>query len=349
MSQVLTPAKSDQQVQANPAPSSDVMLDVRDLCMYFQTFDGVIKAVDGISFSLKEKEILGIVGESGSGKSAASYSILKLLDGNGKIESGQIIFEGRDLVPASEKEMQKIRGDKISMVFQDSLTSLDPLKTIEHQLSEMFILHRPEMSKAERRAKCIELLKAVGIPKPEERLKSYPFQLSGGMRQRVVIAIALSIEPKLLIADEPTTALDVTIQAQILRLMTKLVKEQGTSLILITHDLAVVSENADRIAVMYCGKLVEHASRDELIHQARHPYTVGLLKCIPRLRSTRPRLPHIPGMVPSMLNLPQGCYFADRCPRCQDKCRKVQPQLTEHTPDHFVACHYPLAAGEDVF
>lgn len=329
--------------------SDGVMLDVRNLCMYFHTFDGVIKAVDDISFSLKEKEILGIVGESGSGKSAASYSILKLLAGNGRIESGQIIFEGQDLVPASEKKMRQVRGDKISMVFQDSLTSLDPLKTIEQQISEMFILHRPEMTKAERREKCLELLRAVGIPKPEERLKSYPFQLSGGMRQRVVIAIALSIEPKLLIADEPTTALDVTIQAQILRLMTRLVRDQGTSLILITHDLAVVSENADRIAVMYCGKLVEHASRDELIHHACHPYTVGLLKCIPRLRSSRPRLPYIPGMVPAMLHLPQGCYFADRCPRAQDRCRQEQPQLIEHTPGHFVACHFPLQAGEDVF
>lgn len=333
----------------NQDNQKSTILDVKNLKMYFHTFDGVVKAVDDVSFNLAENEILGIVGESGSGKSATSYSILKLFEGNGKIEGGEIIFKGKNLVNYTEKRMQSVRGQKISMVFQDSLTSLDPLKTIGQQITEMFIIHRPEMNQEERRKRCLELLRDVGIPNPQERYNSYPFQLSGGMRQRVVIAIALSIDPELLIADEPTTALDVTIQAQILKLMTNLVRRKGTSMILITHDLAVVSETADRIAVMYCGRIVEQGSRDQIIYSPKHPYTHGLLKCIPRLRSERKRLPFIAGVVPSMLDLPKGCYFHERCPKAQKKCREMQPPVVECESGHYCTCHFPLTENEEVF
>lgn len=325
------------------------LLEVDRLHMYFHTFDGVVKAVNDVSFELDEQEILGIVGESGSGKTVTSFSILKLLDQAGKIESGRVLFDGEDLVSKSEREMGDIRGEKISMIFQDSLTSLDPLKTIEDQISEMFLMHRPEMSRKERHDRSLALLKSVGIPNAEERLRSYPFQLSGGMRQRVVIAIALAVDPKLIIADEPTTALDVTIQAQILRLMKKLVNEKNASLILITHDLAVVSQMADKIIVMYCGKVVEKGTRDMVINEPRHPYTVGLLQCIPRLREQRDRLPYIPGVVPSLLNLPKGCYFADRCPKCQERCLKEIPPMTEVEPGHGVACFYPAEPKEEIY
>ena len=240
----------------------------------------------------------------------------------------------------------KIRGKAISMVFQDPMTSLNPLYTIEKQITEMLDLHQKQMTKQEKHARCVELLHMVGIPNPEDRLKSYPHQFSGGMRQRVIIAIALAANPKLIIADEPTTALDVTIQAQILKLMDKLVKEQGASLILITHDLAVVSQMADRIIVMYCGKIVESGSRDDVIHRPSHPYTEGLLNSIPRMGEEQKRLESIPGMVPSMLDLPQGCYFAPRCKYCQDICRTVTPENHEVSPGHCAACHFPLTGGE---
>ena len=251
------------------------LLQVENLRTYFHTFRGVVKAVDGISFSLDEGQVLGIVGESGSGKSVTSFSILKLVESPGVVESDHIYFRGEDISGKTEKEMMKIRGKEISMIFQDPMTSLNPLYTIEKQITEMLDLHQKGMSKKQKRDRCIELLHMVGIPNPESRLKSYPHQFSGGMRQRVIIAIALAANPNLIIADEPTTALDVTIQAQILKLMDRLVKEQGASLILITHDLAVVSQMADRILVMYCGKIVESGSRDDIIHRPTHPYTVG--------------------------------------------------------------------------
>ena len=231
------------------------------------------------------------------------------------------------------------------MVFQDPMTSLNPLYTIEKQITEMLDLHQKQMSKQEKHARCVELLHMVGIPNPEDRLKSYPHQFSGGMRQRVIIAIALAANPKLIIADEPTTALDVTIQAQILKLMDKLVKEQDAALILITHDLAVVSQMADRIIVMYCGKIVESGSRDDVIHRPSHPYTVGLLNSIPRMGEDQDRLESIPGMVPSMLDLTQGCYFAPRCKYCQDICRTRAPENHEVGPGHCAACHFPLTGG----
>lgn len=262
---------------------SETLLQVENLRTYFHTFRGVVKAVDGISFSLDEGQVLGIVGESGSGKSVSSFSILKLIEPPGVVESDGILFQGEDISKKSEREMMKIRGKAISMVFQDPMTSLNPLYTIEKQITEMLDLHQKQMTKQEKHARCVELLHMVGIPNPEDRLKSYPHQFSGGMRQRVIIAIALAANPKLIIADEPTTALDVTIQAQILKLMDKLVKEQDASLILITHDLAVVSQMADRIIVMYCGKIVESGSRDDVIRRPSHPYTEGLLNSIPRM------------------------------------------------------------------
>ena len=325
---------------------SETLLQVENLRTYFHTFRGVVKAVDGISFSLDEGQVLGIVGESGSGKSVSSFSILKLIEPPGVVESEKILFQGEDISKKSEREMMKIRGKAISMVFQDPMTSLNPLYTIEKQITEMLDLHQKQMTKQEKHARCVELLHMVGIPNPEDRLKSYPHQFSGGMRQRVIIAIALAANPKLIIADEPTTALDVTIQAQILKLMDKLVKEQGASLILITHDLAVVSQMADRIIVMYCGKIVESGSRDDVIHRPSHPYTEGLLNSIPRMGEEQKRLESIPGMVPSMLDLPQGCYFAPRCKYCQDICRTAAPENHEVGPGHCAACHFPLTGGE---
>ena len=322
------------------------LLQVEHLRTYFHTFRGVVKAVDDVSFSLDEGQVLGIVGESGSGKSVTSFSILKLIESPGVVQSEHIYFNGEDISRKSEKEMMKIRGKDISMVFQDPMTSLNPLYTIEKQITEMLDLHQKGMSKKEKRERCIELLRMVGIPNPEDRLKSYPHQFSGGMRQRVIIAIALAANPKLIIADEPTTALDVTIQAQILKLMDRLVKEQNASLILITHDLAVVSQMADRIIVMYCGKIVESGSRDGVIRRASHPYTVGLLNSIPRMAEEQERLESIPGMVPSMLDLPNGCYFAPRCKYCQEICRTQAPTEQSVGDGHVVCCHFPLKGGD---
>ncbi len=322
------------------------LLQVEHLRTYFHTFRGVVKAVDDVSFSLDEGQVLGIVGESGSGKSVTSFSILKLIESPGVVQSEHIYFNGEDISRKSEKEMMKIRGKDISMVFQDPMTSLNPLYTIEKQITEMLDLHQKGMSKKEKRERCIELLRMVGIPNPEDRLKSYPHQFSGGMRQRVIIAIALAANPKLIIADEPTTALDVTIQAQILKLMDRLVKEQNASLILITHDLAVVSQMADRIIVMYCGKIVESGPRDDVIRRASHPYTVGLLNSIPRMAEEQERLESIPGMVPSMLDLPNGCYFAPRCKYCQEICRTQAPTEQSVGDGHVVCCHFPLKGGD---
>ena len=317
------------------------LLEVKNLRTYFHTFKGVVKAVDGISFSLGKGEILGIVGESGSGKSVTCFSVLKLIEEPGVVQADEIRFQGKDITLASEKEMAKIRGKDISMVFQDPMTSLNPLYTIGKQIEEMLILHEPQMDKDQRKKRCIELLNAVGIPNAEQQLKAYPHQFSGGMRQRVVIAIALAANPKLIIADEPTTALDVTIQAQILKLMKKLVQERQASLILITHDLAVVSEMVDRIIVMYCGKIVEQGPVDKIINEPSHPYTIGLLDSIPRLRKEQDRLDFIPGMVPNMYDLPSGCLFAPRCKACKEICRSREPEMKTVGSNHSAACHFP--------
>ncbi len=320
------------------------LLEVKELRTYFHTFKGVVKAVDGISFSLKEGEILGIVGESGSGKSVTSFSILKLIEEPGVVEAEEILFKGEDLVRKSEKDMMKVRGREISMIFQDPMTSLNPLYTIQQQIEEMLRLHG-NFNEGQRKERCIELLRLVGIPNPEDRLKSYPHQFSGGMRQRVIIAIALAANPKLIIADEPTTALDVTIQAQILKLMKELVYNEGASLILITHDLAVVSQMADRIAVMYCGKIVEEGSTDDIIKNTAHPYTKGLLNSIPRLNKNLNRLEQIPGMVPNMFDLPKGCKFAPRCKYSKEKCLIEEPKNIIVGRGHRTACHFPLKEG----
>ena len=323
---------------------SSEILRVENLRTYFDTFKGTVKAVDDVNFTMKEGEILGIVGESGGGKSVTGFSVIRLIEEPGYIKSGVIEFDGVDLMKLNESEMNKIRGKQISMIFQDPMTSLNPVYTIGQQIEEVLMLHE-DLNKDERKQRCIELLEAVGISNAESRLKSYPHQFSGGMRQRVVIAIALAANPKLIIADEPTTALDVTIQAQILKLMGKLVKEQGCSLILITHDLAVVSEMADRINVMYCGKVVETGRTKDIIFKNFHPYTEGLIRSIPDLDKSQERLDTIPGIVPNMFDLPKGCAFAPRCPYKQSKCESEVPDLQSVGEDHFVACHFPNTKG----
>ncbi|MFA7620222.1 MAG: ABC transporter ATP-binding protein [Aminobacteriaceae bacterium] len=323
---------------------NDTLLEVKNLRTYFHTFKGIVKAVDDVSFSVERGEILAIVGESGGGKSVTGFSIIRLIEEPGVIESGEILLEGRDVMELTEREVDRLRGKEISMIFQDPMTSLNPVYTIGRQIEESLILHT-KLNREERRAACLDLLRSVGISNPESRLKAYPHQLSGGMRQRVVIAIALAADPKLIIADEPTTALDVTIQAQILRLMANLVRAKNRSMILVTHDLAVVSEMADRINVMYCGKIVETGSARKVIDESMHPYTKGLIDSIPNLERDRMRLSTIKGIVPNMFELPEGCNFAPRCSCATEFCLRNEPQQREVEPGHFVACHFPLRSG----
>lgn len=322
------------------------LLEVKDLKTYFYTFRGVVKAVDGISFTVEEGEVLGIVGESGSGKSVTSFSIMKLIDEPGKIDADVIRFGKHDILKTKEKDMVKIRGKEISMIFQDPMTSLNPVYSVEEQMTEMLDLHQPNLSSAQKHEKCVDLMRQVGIPNPEERLKSYPHQFSGGMRQRVVIAIALAASPKMIIADEPTTALDVTIQAQILKLMVQLVRKNNAALMLITHDLAVVAQMADEIIVMYCGKIVESGTKDDVIHHPMHPYTVGLLGSIPRMGTNQDRLQSIPGIVPSLLDMPPGCAFAPRCRYADEQCRQ-QPEMICVGGKHKVSCFHMLKESLD--
>ncbi|NLD16975.1 MAG: ABC transporter ATP-binding protein [Tissierellia bacterium] len=323
---------------------SEKILEVKNLKTHFHTFKGTVKAVDGVEFSLEKGNILGIVGESGGGKSVTGFSLIRLIDSPGEIVDGEIIFYGEDLLKKTDREIEKIRGKDISMIFQDPMTSLNPLFTIQEQIEEVLKLHS-NLNDKERRLRCIELLKSVGIPNAEDRLKSYPHELSGGMRQRVIIAISIALNPKLIIADEPTTALDVTIQAQILKLLKELVQKHGNSLILITHDLAVVSEMTDEIIVMYCGKIVEQGKTDEVIEQSYHPYTEGLLNSIPRFREEKEHLDTIEGIVPNMFELPKGCYFAPRCKYKNEICELEQPEKREISPKHYAACHFPLNGG----
>ena len=321
---------------------SETLLEIKDLCVEFKTMAGTVHAVDHLSYTLHRGEKLGIVGESGSGKSVSSLAMMQLIPNPpGKVTGGQILYNGKDLVKLSEREMQKIRGNEISMIFQEPMTSLNPIIRCGKQIAESLRLHRG-MKKKEAMEEAIKMMQAVGIANPQARAYEYPHQMSGGMRQRVIIAIALATNPKLLIADEPTTALDVTIQEQILKLMKKLVKEHNTSLMLITHDLAVVSQMVDKINVMYCGKLVETGKTEDIIYHNAHPYTEGLLNSIPKLYEDRDRLDYIPGMVPNMFELPEGCYFAPRCKYCQEICRHEKPQMQEVGPGHMAACHFPL-------
>ena len=319
---------------------SETLLQVENLRTYFHTFRGVVKAVDGISFSLDEGQVLGIVGESGSGKSVSSFSILKLIEPPGVVESDRILFQGEDISKKSEREMMKIRGKAISMVFQDPMTSLNPLYTIEKQITEMLDLHQKQMTKQEKHARCVELLHMVGIPNPEDRLKSYPHQFSGGMRQRVIIAIALAANPKLIIADEPTTALDVTVQAQVLELLKDLQKKLNTAILLITHNLGVVWEMCDTVMVMYAGNTVEYADTKTLYKEPLHPYTWGLLDSMPKLSSsTKEDLKTIPGTPPDLRLTGHCCNFYNRCPYATEICKQQVPPLKEVAPGHFVACH----------
>ena len=295
-----------------------------------------------VSYSLEPGKTIGIVGESGSGKSVSAMSILQLLDGNGYIADGEVIFDGQDLTKLSEKEMYSIRGNKISVIFQEPMTSLNPVFSVEKQLSEPFIIHQ-NMTKKEAREKALEMLYAVQIPNPEAVLRQYPHQLSGGMRQRVMIAMALACRPKILIADEPTTALDVTIQAQILRLMNELQRDNGTSIIFITHDLGVINEMADDVVVMYCGQVVEQTSARVIFTNCEksHPYTEGLMFSIPRIDNVNHKLEPIPGVVPHPLALPKGCKFAPRCKYATAKCLEEEPALVEVAPGQKVRCFYP--------
>ena len=329
--------------ESPPAPAG-VVLEIDDLRTHFFTEDGVVKAVDGVSYEVRRGETLGVVGESGCGKSVTALSILRLVaDPPGRIVGGAIRFEGGNLLDLSEPEMEAIRGNDISMIFQEPMTSLNPLFTVGRQISEAIVLHQG-LSKREAMAQAVEMLRRVHIPEPERRVQAYPHQLSGGMRQRVMIAMALSCNPKVLIADEPTTALDVTIQAQILDLMREMQETLGAAVILITHDMGVVAENADRVVVMYAGRKVEEAEVDELFERPGHPYTLGLLGAIPSLDdaahadSGRARLNEIKGMVPSLANLPPGCAFAARCGFASDECRAAYPPLEEKRPGHWVAC-----------
>ena len=319
------------------------LLEMRDLKTFFTTKRGVVKAVNGVSYSVEAGKTLGVVGESGSGKSVSAMSMLKLLDGNGYIAGGSILFDGKDLTKLSVQEMQKIRGNDISVIFQEPMTSLNPVFTIERQVAETFIIHQG-LSKEAAKKKVVEMLADVKIPNPEVVAKQYPHQLSGGMRQRVMIAMALACKPKLLIADEPTTALDVTIQAQILKLMNDLRREHGTSILFITHDLGVIAKMADDVAVMYCGQVVVMAPARTIFTDPAfsHPYTEGLMVSIPRLDTPADtRLESIPGAVPHPLNLPKGCKFAPRCKYCQQRCLEEEPALEKVSGNQQIRCFYP--------
>ncbi len=322
-------------------PTHDRLLEVIDLKTYFDTDEGTVKAVDGVSFHLDKGETLAVVGESGSGKSVMSLSMMRLIPTPpGRIAGGKILFEGKDLVTRTEREMRKIRGNDISMIFQEPMTSLNPVYTVGDQIAEAIVLHQGK-SHREAMKMAAEMLDLVGIPEPGKRVKNFPHQMSGGMRQRVMIAMALSCGPKLLIADEPTTALDVTIQAQILDLMRKLQSEIGMSILFITHDLGVVAEMADRAVVMYAGRAVEEAHVNDIFANPQMPYTLGLLNSIPRVDRAaehQDRLQAIPGNVPNPLNLPQGCAFHPRCRFVQDKCKVAIPNLEDTGNGHMVRC-----------
>jgi peptide/nickel transport system ATP-binding protein/oligopeptide transport system ATP-binding protein len=314
------------------------LLEVNDLKTYFYIDDGVVKAVDGVNFSVEAGKTIGIVGESGCGKSITAMSILRLIpDPPGKIVNGEVIFNGKDLTKVSDEEIRGIRGNDISMIFQEPMTSLNPVFTVGFQIGEVLMLHQ-KLSEKEAKERAIEMIKLVGIPRAEKIVNEYPHQLSGGMRQRIMIAMALACQPKLLIADEPTTALDVTIQAQILEIMNDLKNKLNTSIMLITHDLGVIAEMADHIIVMYSGKIVEDAPSLELFKNPRHPYTIGLMSSIPSLVKEGQRLETIPGAVPNPLYLPKGCYFHPRCKYATEECRKAQPELRELVPNHKAAC-----------
>jgi peptide/nickel transport system ATP-binding protein len=319
---------------------AEPLLEVKDLKVSFRTEDGLVRAVDGISFSVDEGEVVGIVGESGSGKSVTMMSVMRLINDPNAIYEGEILYKGRNLMGVSQDAMREVRGEEIAMIFQDPMTSLNPVYTIGWQIEEQLNEHN-DLNKGQARRRAIQLLSQVGIPKPEQRIDDYPHQFSGGMRQRVMIALALSCNPDLLIADEPTTALDVTIQAQILELIKNLKREFGSAVALITHDLGVVADIADRILVMYAGRIVEQGNKEQIFYDPQHPYTWGLLGSIARLDRPRARrLTAIAGQPPSLINRPKGCSFRPRCPQAFDRCRAEDPQLTTKVGEgHLDACH----------
>jgi peptide/nickel transport system ATP-binding protein len=316
------------------------LLEVKDLKTYFRTDDGVVKAVDGVSFTVEKGKTLGIVGESGSGKSVTCLTIMGLNAKKNTITSGEALFNGQDLITMPGKHLREIRGNDIAMIFQDPMTSMNPVHTIGRQLVEAIMLHR-DVSKKQAKARALELLKAVGIPRADRRIDDYPHQFSGGMRQRAMIAMALVNDPDLLIADEPTTALDVTTQAQILELMNRLQREFGSAIIMITHDLGVIAEIADDVVVMYAARVAEKGSVDEIFTRPQHPYTWGLLGSLPRLDADLERLVQIQGQPPSLLNPPKGCRFNPRCPYVMSICKEKEPGLVpiSDQPDHLQACH----------
>ncbi|MCI0486749.1 MAG: ABC transporter ATP-binding protein [Blastocatellia bacterium] len=320
------------------------MLDIEDLRVYFHTEDGIVKAVDGVSFQIASGETLGLVGESGCGKSVTAFSILRLLPSPpAQYAGGQVRFRGENLLALNEAEMRRVRGNQISMVFQEPMSSLNPIMAVGRQITEAILQHQKK-TRREARDLAIEMLRRVGIPSPETRFNDYPHQLSGGMKQRAMIAMALVCRPLLLIADEPTTALDVTIQAQILDLLSELQREFDMSVLLITHDLGVVAETCDRVAVMYAGKIVDYAPVLELFEQPKHPYTIGLFESLPTLTEKKASLSVIPGAVPNPLDFPSGCRFRTRCRIAQEIC-KEEPPLRAVTAEHFVACHFAEEAG----
>jgi len=313
------------------------LLNVNNLKTYFHTSAGLYKAVDGVSFEIEKGTTLGLVGESGCGKSVTALSIMRLIDEPGRIEGGEILFNGQDLTKFTDKEMQKIRGDRISMIFQEPMTSLNPVYRCGYQISEAILAHR-KVTKDEAKKSAIELMNYAGIPSAEQRYSEYPHQLSGGLRQRVMIAMALACDPDILIADEPTTALDVTTQIQIIDLLKKLQQELGMAVLIITHDFGVIADIAQKVAVMYASKVVEVADADEIFKNPKHPYTIGLLKSLPQFGKRKEKLPVIKGSVPSPLEYPVGCHFCTRCELADEKCVTDEPPLIEISLEHKAAC-----------
>jgi len=338
----------------------EILLKVEDLHTYFYTYEGVVKAVDGVSFEIKKGEIFGLVGETGCGKSVTALSIIGLIDEPGRIESGKIIFNGKNLLELSEEERRKIRGKGITMIFQEPMTALNPVYTIGDQILEILLLHKygienikkaPKELKEKERKNVVEMLKLVRMPDPERTIDSYPHELSGGMRQRAMIAMMLATQPALLIADEPTTALDVTVQAQILNILMDMKDKLGISILLITHDLGVVAEICDRVAVMYAGNIVEIGDVYSIFKKPLHPYTRGLMAAIPSMAEKKEELKYIKGSVPNLIYPPPGCRFHPRCEYAKDICKKEKPKLIEVEPDHWVACHFVediKRGGEDL-
>ncbi|MCX7977450.1 MAG: ABC transporter ATP-binding protein [Bdellovibrionaceae bacterium] len=323
---------------------NDVLLEVKNLTTRFKTDEGMVTAVDDISFTVRKGRTLGIVGESGCGKSVTSLSIMRLIQDPGEITGGEILFHGQDLLKLSDKDMRRIRGNRIAMIFQEPMTSLNPVYTIGNQIDEVIALHNPQLSSSEVKNRTLEMLRKVGIPAPERRYHEYPHQLSGGMRQRVMIAMAISCHPEVLIADEPTTALDVTIQAQILDLMRNLQRDFSAGMILITHDLGVVAEMCHDVVVMYAGRIIEQGTVEDIFYRPKHHYTRGLLNSIPHFETGNrlKRLETIPGIVPSLAKLPPGCRFHDRCKAATSECKAQYPDLRQINETQAVACYHPL-------